>query len=145
MLQKIGRVAYKLDPPSHSKIHHVFHVSQLKISITEASVSPNFFTQFSAKLELKVEPETLLAVRQVQEGQETRKQARIKWKYLPSFEATWKDTEQLGVQFSAFNLEDKVFLWERGNVMDWHWPNSNKLITYNRHMPTPKINPRVEL
>lgn len=133
VIQKIGSVAYKLDLPVHSKIHPVFHVSQLKRSTGEAPVSSNFPSQLTADLELKVEPEDLLAVRTIQEGLETRKHVLIKWKYLPTFEATWEDLDTLGEQFPTFNLEDKVVLWERGNVMDR--PNANKLITFSRRRP----------
>lgn len=60
VIQKVGRVAYKLDLPAHSKIHPVFHVSQLKRNIGAAPVSSNFPPQLTADLELKVEPEKIV-------------------------------------------------------------------------------------
>ncbi|WOH08030.1 hypothetical protein DCAR_0727466 [Daucus carota subsp. sativus] len=117
VLQRIGKVAYKLDLPQDSRIHSVFHVSQLKKSVGLAQVSPTLPPQLNAEMELVVEPEEVLEVRQVQVGQNSQLEALIKWKTLPAYEATWEEVALVAHQFPHFHLEDKVNLWAGGNVM----------------------------
>ncbi|KAL8126329.1 hypothetical protein AgCh_013571 [Apium graveolens] len=105
---KVGSLAYKLDLPESSKVHPILHVSQLKRSVGEVPASPGLPPQLSADLELIVEPEKLLEVRQVQEGRNNRLEALLKWKNLPAYEATWEDMDTTAIQFPDFHLEDKV-------------------------------------
>jgi hypothetical protein len=37
VIQKVGSIAYKLNPPPQAKIHHVIHVSQLKKQVPPSS------------------------------------------------------------------------------------------------------------
>lgn len=40
-----------------------------------------------------------------------------KWKEVPEFKATWEDFATISESFPDFNLEDKMDLWVRSNVV----------------------------
>ena len=127
ILQRIGAVAYKLQLPLHSKIHPVFHVSQLKKAIGTAPALSTLPPHLSADMELHTEPEKLLEVKRVTRGQHNHLEALIQWKGLPVFEATWEDVAATHHRFPWFHLEDKVNLWGGGIVT----PQATKpLLTY---------------
>lgn len=76
---------------------------------------------FPLTLELMVESGELLEVKCINQGTDTRLIAFIKWKGLPTFEATWEDVAGLNHRFPWFQLEYKVNLWADGNMMN-HTP-----------------------
>lgn len=116
VLQRIGKVAYKLELPQTAKLHPVFHVSQLRAALGMSSFSPTIPPQLTPELELVVEPEKLLGVRPKVNGQSSEVEVLLKWKSLPKFEATWEDFHLIQQQFPDFHLEDKVKVWADGNV-----------------------------
>lgn len=56
VLRKIGQVAYELELPPNSRIHPVFHVSQLRRAIGSSLSSPMIPSQLTAEMELVAEP-----------------------------------------------------------------------------------------
>ncbi|XP_010470614.1 PREDICTED: uncharacterized protein LOC104750511 [Camelina sativa] len=113
IVQKVGRVAYKLDLPATSNIHPVFHVSQLKVAVPapyQAQALPPILTP---DLEWATEPETLLDIRRSSQGTET--EVLVQWKGLPNGESTWESLTGLMDQFPNFDLEDKISLL-RGSI-----------------------------
>ena len=107
VLERIGAVAYRLESPPSSSIHPVFHISQLRRAKGASHSSSLLPPQLNADLELIVEPETLLEVRQQKKGGPGDLEVLIKWKNLPCFEATWEDFTYLTPNLT-FHLEDKV-------------------------------------
>nr|KYP66246.1 hypothetical protein KK1_012533 [Cajanus cajan] len=87
ILSKVGAVAYKLQLPNIAQIHPVFHVSQLKRSITKgfslSSMPPGLISADEDFLALK----TVLAIR---EGKNSSDFAEwlILWKSQPVEKAT---------------------------------------------------------
>jgi hypothetical protein len=90
IIHKISLVAYKLQLPSDSRIHPVFHVSQLR------QFTPDHFPVF-AKLPkppsldiAEVSPESILDHRLVKRANEAITQVLIQWSGLPRSSATWE-------------------------------------------------------
>lgn len=62
VMQKIGKVAYKLAFPSHSLIHPVFHVSQLKAVVAPQTKVQELSLVLTSSLEWNAEPEDILNI-----------------------------------------------------------------------------------
>ena len=114
--QRIGKVAYKLELPAHSKIHPVFHVSQLKKVVGEATPISEIPAVLSSDLEWLAEPEELLDVRSTGTDSDPQTEVLIKWKNSSTFEATWEEFHSIQLRFPQFHLEDKVSVLARGNA-----------------------------
>uniref|UniRef100_A0A1J3JLS9 Chromo domain-containing protein n=1 Tax=Noccaea caerulescens TaxID=107243 RepID=A0A1J3JLS9_NOCCA len=111
VLEKVGEVAYRLKLPDGSKIHPVFHVSQLKPVLGSGHQVSTLPDSFSVRPELIIEPEAVLDMRYNDSG---HLEGLIKWKGLPDHEKTWVRTSDLLHQFPE--LEDKLLVDEGGIV-----------------------------
>jgi hypothetical protein len=89
ILDKVGQVSYRLELPVGTKVHNVFHISQLKEF--RADYTPVF-------AELPKLP-ALDARRLVKKGNAALPQVRIKWRNLPDDAATWEDWTTLKDRF----------------------------------------------
>ncbi|XP_074345991.1 uncharacterized protein LOC141684748 [Apium graveolens] len=115
--QQVGKVAYKLKLPPESKLHQVFHMSQLRRATRNIPFCPTIPNQLNSDLELVVQLEQLLDVRIVGTKEQGRREALIRWKGLPIFDATWEEVMDIKERFPEFHLEDKVLVWDGSNVM----------------------------
>ncbi|WVZ83940.1 hypothetical protein U9M48_031034 [Paspalum notatum var. saurae] len=91
ILERVGKVAYRLDLPETATIHPVFHVSQLKPYT--ADYSP-VFSELPAIPNLEapfVQPAAVLERRLVKPGNAAVPQVRIQWTSLPPTATTWED------------------------------------------------------
>lgn len=77
-------IAYKLCLPAASKIHPLFHVSQLK----KVQELPN---QFEAQEEHMIEPEHVQGYRPINRNNQMISQVLVQWKGLSTDETTWID------------------------------------------------------
>ncbi|CAA7016982.1 unnamed protein product [Microthlaspi erraticum] len=111
VLERIGSVAYRLKLPAESRIHNVFHVSQLKPVLGTGHQVSLLPESFDHRPELIIEPASIIETRYDNGG---HLEALVQWKDLPAHEKTWVRASELLKDFPE--LEDKLLLDEGGNV-----------------------------
>ncbi|KAA3481085.1 reverse transcriptase [Gossypium australe] len=91
---KIGIVAYKLLLPPGSRIHHTFHVSQLKKHISKASVTSNLpLVGFDGALSR--EPIRVIDRRMVKKGNSAAMEVLVEWENTFPKDATWENIQEI--------------------------------------------------
>lgn len=98
---KHGKVAYELELPSYSKIHPVFHVSQLKRLVGDASAT----TQLPSVLQDTVTrvPEACLGRKMVKRHGKAATMILVKWEGETDDMATWEFLFDLQKKFPSFS------------------------------------------
>ncbi|OIT36196.1 putative mitochondrial protein, partial [Nicotiana attenuata] len=103
IVHKIEKVAYELKLPQNSKIHPIFHVSQLKKKVgdkTFVAQDPLFCTEEG---QIRMEPQSILDRRIVKKGNRAATQVLVQWTNLSHEEATGEDYSFLISQFPNFD------------------------------------------
>lgn len=91
VLDKIGEAGYRIQLPTDSKIHNVFHVSQLK------PFNPSYvpvFSELPPTLDLSTGsflPQQILERRLVKKGNAAVPQIKVRWSGLSDDAVTWED------------------------------------------------------
>jgi len=91
VLQKIGAMEYKLELPSSSCIHPVFHVSCLKKVIGDKLPVQTILPELDEEGKIILEPEEIIDTRIRQLRNRSISEYLIKWKNLPAEDSTWED------------------------------------------------------
>ncbi|XP_028776266.1 uncharacterized protein LOC114733022 [Neltuma alba] len=111
VLERIGRVAYKLELPTHTRIHPVFHVSTLKKFYGEV-VPPPFvpLPLLSVPEGPLLRPVAVLDSRVVQQRDKWVKQFLVQWDGPD--EESWEDAAALESLYPSLDLEGKeAIIW----------------------------------
>lgn len=104
IIEKIGPVAYRLELPNTSRIHPVFHVSQLKKHVGSTITLQPTLPSVKNQGVIEISPLRVLEHRTVLRNEGQVSQHLIHWKNSSIDEATWEDEELLQHNFPDFNL-----------------------------------------
>ena len=132
IIGKVGEVAYRLQLPDTSRIHPVFHISQLKRAHGAAFNPTPIPAHLSSSLELTANPEEVLGIRADPLNPAHVLEVLIQWHGLPLSDATWEPFSTIKTAFPAFHLEDKVSSIGVGNVMDPDYARPSITQVYSR-------------
>ena len=91
VLQKIGSMAYKLEPPATSWVHPIFHVSCLKKVIGDNIPIKTLFPKLDEEGKVILEPEKISETRTKRLRNRVITEYLLKWKNLPVEDLTWEN------------------------------------------------------
>lgn len=100
ILERIGKVAYKLELPSGSNIHPVFHISQLKSFHPDHTPVFSILPVTTDLQATEAQPASILDRRLVKKGNTVIPQVLLSWTGLPAASVTWEDYYVVKAQFS---------------------------------------------
>lgn len=115
VVERIGEVAYKLDLPLASRVHPVFHVSQLKPCVGPGQ---QVISQLPAADSVFQVPIRVLHHRLQQQGHRQVKQVLVQWSGCSEELATWEDFESLQQQFPRASAWGQADFQDGGIVND---------------------------
>lgn len=102
VIEKVGKVAYRLQLPEGAGIHPVFHVSQLKKHLGQHVVPMPNLPAVGPEGQIKTEPVAVLQRRMIPRNNELVIQCLILWQNLTLADATWKDATYIQSAFPSF-------------------------------------------
>ncbi|GJS54664.1 ty3-gypsy retrotransposon protein [Tanacetum coccineum] len=94
ILERVGKVAYRLGLPSASKIHTVFHVSLLKPFIGEGIVGVTNLPEEDREGQPVCQPLAVCATCDILRNREPSRQILVQWRDCSPEEATWEDLSE---------------------------------------------------
>lgn len=95
MVKNIGEVAYELQLPVEAKIHHVFHIAQLKRHVGSKDKVSTILPPMDLEGQFMLVPVKLLERMMIKRNNAAVGQWLIYWAHLPAEEAIWEIVDEI--------------------------------------------------
>ena len=105
IVARVGTVAYRLQLPSSTKIHPIFHVSLLKKHAGPLPFTPELVLDMDELGLIAAEPVAILERKLGKKGNKAVVYLLIQWSNKPKEEATWELYADIEARFPSFDLE----------------------------------------
>ena len=104
-------LAYKLELPTNSQVHLVFHVSCLQkhLQRDDNVLNQGALVEFIEPPTLPHEPESIMDTHELRTQHHVHRQVLVKWKDRPIEGATWENVSTLKKRYPNLFFEDKIF------------------------------------
>nr|GEV56887.1 reverse transcriptase domain-containing protein [Tanacetum cinerariifolium] len=116
MVERIGKVAYRLALPATSKIHPVFQVSILKAFLGKGDEAVTELPEEVQDGRPREHPVAVYDSREVLQNGKAIRQVLVQWDNGSPEEATWECLSDFQNAYPDYNLEDMVVFKERRSV-----------------------------
>lgn len=103
VIEKVGKVAYKLTLPVGSAVHPVFHVGLLKKKVGSKYTVTTELPRLGGQGQFVVYPVKLLQRRMVKQRNHPVIQWLIQWSHSIPEDTSWEDALQIQQQYPDFN------------------------------------------
>ncbi|XP_052297225.1 uncharacterized protein LOC127902358 [Citrus sinensis] len=113
VLARVGSVAYKLELPSTSKIHSVFHISVLKPYHGNDPAISHPLPELSVDNHPLLLPAAICATQIVLQQGKPTPQVLVQWTDNSPENSSWENFDAFCTLYPAFHLEDKFFPLEQ--------------------------------
>ena len=110
--ERIGNLAYRLHLPADSRIHPVFHVSQLKPYTPDYTPVFSELPQVPDLVTSETEPVAIVERRMMKKGDAPVIQLQVQWSNRSPTTTTWEDYHTLKERYPL------VFIWEGAYSQD---------------------------
>lgn len=105
---KLGQVPYRLQLPPESRIHNVFHVSQLRKHLGDHPVTATSLPPATEDVPALPQPELVLDSRTIVKGKyRPREEVLVKWVGAAQDDATWEEIRRFTKSYPDFSLAVK--------------------------------------
>ncbi|KAL9660099.1 hypothetical protein QQ045_024910 [Rhodiola kirilowii] len=107
IIARIERVAYTLALPVGSRVHDVFHVSNLKHCTSRRTTDPISWPDEFIDQHPVTKPERVVGYRRIQRGPDEVAQVKVQWRAPEHHTTSWEDLDYMRRSYPQLALEDE--------------------------------------